>query len=378
MDLPCSSTVSFGKARVGLSKNAGGQQFRASTRLQINRSRRKYLVLCSFKDGTKAAAPEPKVQTEVRRVPQSLEEVDNGQILGFGADLAEDHPGFKDQAYKDRRMAIADIARAHRVGDPIPRLEYTSEEVHVWNTVLRELRGLYPDGACAEFQRCFPLFDFKEDVVPQLEDLSQILKRETGWQIRPVAGLLHPRDFLNGLAFQTFHSTQYMRHPSKPMYTPEPDLCHELLGHVPMLADPDFCDMVHSIGVASLCADDSQIWHLTKIYWFTVEFGVVLEGDEKKAFGAGILSSYGEMEHMRTGKAYFVPFDPHAKQPKMSYKDGYQNRYFVLKSFKDGAQKLRDYCSDITPPDIMVEREISGQAFKEICMRHLEVIKTQL
>ena len=61
----------------------------------------------------------------------------------------------------------------------------------------------------------------------------------------------------------------------------------ENAGHVPMLADPDFCDMVHSIGVASLCADDSQIWHLTKIYWFTVEFGVVMEGDEKKAFGAG-------------------------------------------------------------------------------------------
>lgn len=59
-----------------------------------------------------------------------------------------------------------------------------------------------------------------------------------------------------------------------------------------MLADPDFCDMVHSIGVASLCADDSQIWHLTKIYWFTVEFGVVLEGDEKKAFGAGETQSF--------------------------------------------------------------------------------------
>ncbi|CAL8468777.1 g8318 [Coccomyxa elongata] len=306
---------------------------------------------CNFKDGTKAAAPD--TQTVPRHIPQSLEEVDNGQILGFGADLAEDHPGYLDQAYKDRRMAIANIARRHRVGDPIPRLEYTPDELQVWGTVLHELRNLYDDGACAEFLRCLPLFDFSEDVVPQLEDLSQILRRETGWQIRPVAGLLHPRDFLNGLAFQTFHSTQYMRHPSKPNYTPEPDVCHELLGHVPMLADSAFCDMVHSIGVASLCADDSQIWHLTKIYWYTVEFGVVQEGDEMKAFGAGILSSYGEMKHMRTGNAEFLPFDPNAKQPKMSYKDGYQKRYFVLKSFEDGAQQLREYCSKITPPDIM-------------------------
>ena len=100
-----------------------------------------------------------------RRVPQTLEEVDNGQILGFGADLAEDHPGYLDQAYKDRRRDIGNLARAHKVGEPVPRLEYTAEELHVWATVLRELKDLYPQHACAEFLRCLPLFRFNEHEV---------------------------------------------------------------------------------------------------------------------------------------------------------------------------------------------------------------------
>ena len=72
-------------------------------------------------------------------------------------------------------------------------------------------------------------------------------------------------------------------------------------GHVPMLADPAYCDLVQNIGVASLGADEKQIWHLTKLYWFTVEFGVVREGDKVKGFGAGVLSSYGELQHMASG-----------------------------------------------------------------------------
>ena len=104
------------------------------------------------------------------------------------------------------------------------------EEVETWGSALTTLQSLYPTHACAEFNRCFPSFGFRPDRVPQLEEVSSVLRQTTGWQIRPVAGLMHPRDFLNGLAFKAFHSTQYMRHPSKPDYTPEPDVVHELLG----------------------------------------------------------------------------------------------------------------------------------------------------
>jgi phenylalanine-4-hydroxylase len=90
-----------------------------------------------------------------------------------------------------------------------------------------------------------------------------------------------------------------------------------------------------------------HVQHLTKVYWYTVEFGVVMEGGEVKAFGAGVLSSFGEMENMASGKAEISPFDPFVKLPPMSYKDGYQKRYFALESFEDGAKRLREYCEHV-------------------------------
>lgn len=95
--------------------------------------------------------------------------MDNGKILGFGADLAKEHPGFLDEAYKRRRMDIVSLAKSHTFGEPIPRVEYSSSEVTAWGAALRELKALYPTHACKEFLRNWDLFEFREDVVPQLQ-----------------------------------------------------------------------------------------------------------------------------------------------------------------------------------------------------------------
>src|SRR5687767_9334627 len=259
--------------------------------------------------------------------------------------LGPEHPGFRDREYRARRNLIARLAAVYEPGTAIPDAPYAPEEHEVWRAIMRALGPAHRAHACAEYLACAARLGLPRDRIPQLGEVSAKVEAVSGFRLEPVAGLVEPRVFLESLARGVFLSTQYIRHHSTPLYTPEPDVAHEIIGHAATLASPRFAELNRLFGEAvRRTKQAAELDRLARVYWFTIEFGVLREDGRIKAYGTGLLSSAGELAEMH--KAELRPldletaanhiYDPTHFQSILFCADSFDHMYETLKSFLTG------------------------------------------
>lgn len=258
-------------------------------------------------------------------------------------DLDQDHPGFRDDDYRRRRNDIALVARNYQ-GGPVPEVEYSDREHDVWREVWDLLGPLHERHACREYLDAAARMNLDRTRIPQLWEVNRSMMAETGFEMQPIAGMVNARTFLSRLGARVFPSTQYIRHHSVPLYTPEPDVVHELVGHAATLIQPDIARIAELIGQAAQVATDDEIVELERIYWYIFEYGVVEQDGELKAVGAGILSSAGELERFADGP--FQPWSSASMAATPYDPTDYQPFYYVAPSFERMIDDVTGYITE--------------------------------
>ena len=277
---------------------------------------------------------------DMRVVPLDADETpaDRNRIV----QLSSNHPGFRDLDYRARRNRIAQLALSYRPGKEIPEAPYSTEEHQVWRAVWEALEPAHRAHACAEYQACLRQLAFAPDRIPQLREVNEKVQAISGFRLEPVAGLVEPRVFLESLASGTFLCTQYIRHHSTPLYTPEPDVVHEIVGHAVTLASKRLAEINRLFGKAVKRTSSLEALNrLSRVYWFTIEFGVLRENGSVKAYGTGLLSSAGELEAMHNAElrpldleaASRHEYDPTHFQPVLFCADSIETMYDSLHEF---------------------------------------------
>lgn len=265
--------------------------------------------------------------------------------------LGADHPGFADPDYRARRDALATLANDWRPGTPCPTADYTEAEHRVWQVVSEALVTKHRAYACREFLDGKESLGLPIDRIPQLAEVGERLAPLTGFRYQPAAGLVPLREFYGSLADKAFWSTQYVRHRSVPLYTPEPDVLHEVVGHGNTLADPRFTALYELAGRASRrVATTEALEFISKVFWFTLEFGVLWESGELKAYGAGILSSPGEIEAFRG--MTIRPLDIAEMGTQIYDITDYQDVLYVADSFTHLEDVVGSFWADCTDDSI--------------------------
>jgi phenylalanine-4-hydroxylase len=214
-------------------------------------------------------------------------------------ELEAGHPGEHDEEYIRRRKELFAICRKHRLerlGPPL--IQYNSEETRIWREVSPKLDELHQKYACKMYLEAKRELAITRAEIPQLRLLSDRLGPITNMHLVPAEGALPYRTFYEYIGERGFPVTQFIRHGSHPEFTPEPDMIHDCLGHVPPLMNRDYAELLTLIGKAvSTTKLGEQVLALKRFSWFSIEFGLMEEEGQVKVFGAGILSSTGEIPY---------------------------------------------------------------------------------
>ena len=258
-------------------------------------------------------------------------------------ELPIDHPGATDMEYRKRRDYIASLAKKFRETGKITDVDYNEDEQSVWRYGAGELEELHQRRASPFYLQAKKDLGISNDRIPQLTEMTRRLQERTGFRLAPIEGLVDTRAFLSWLSWRTMLSTQYIRHHSRPGYTPEPDIVHEAIGHIPMFTNQAFADYSQFIGHGARIATDQQLEELGRLYWFTVEFGLVEDKGDIKAYGAGLLSSFGELEHAFSDEVERKPFDlEEVINTPFTYSD-MQPLLFIVPSYAELKEQTRRY-----------------------------------
>lgn len=242
---------------------------------------------------------------------------------------------------------------------------YTPQEHAVWKTLFERQSKLLPGRACDEFVRGMQDLPIGPDQIPNFEQLSETLSQRTGWQIVAVPGLVPDDVFFEHLAHRRFPAGHFIRKPHELDYLEEPDVFHDVFGHVPMLMNPAIADYIQAYGEGGLRAKRLGVLEkLARVYWYTVEFGLVKQPDGLRVYGAGIASSATEtVFSVEDDSPNRVAFDLE-RVMRTNYRiDDFQESYFVLDNLNDLLELARiDFAplyervadaSDFEPGDIL-------------------------
>lgn len=216
--------------------------------------------------------------------------------------------------------------------------KYTPDDQAVWRLLFERQLAQLPGKASQDYLNGITATGFRADRIPDFErDLNPNLQRLTGWRVAAVDGLIPNREFFELMANRNFPATTWLRRRDQLEYLPEPDMFHDTFGHVPMLSNQAFCDFLASLSRIALEHIDSEeaIAMISRLYWYTVEFGLIREGSELRIYGGGILSSVGETTYSLYSEIpKRIPYDVVTLLQTPYIIDHYQEQYFVIESFE--------------------------------------------